>query len=267
LFDAVSLVSWPSHWLLQCVQHTPVQPFLLHGHVAGGGHVALSLQLLREPLLEIVRQQDEMVCELRQTVRQQDEMVCELRQSVRQQDEIVRQQDAFVSELRVTNTYLRNSACLQFKYTSSQATQHRDPNFKQALIEVRSCQCCMPLPPKMTLLLALCALEPTVLVVSAVISRLKYATAPYFGRLLSYAMVILQYSLACLSPCAATMQAYGCKDPQQPDTLFCMGLGKFVPKQLVCGAHLFKYSWRNEVAQVLGFTNINDPANGLLLIK
>jgi hypothetical protein len=132
----------------------------------------------------------------------------------------------------------------------------------------------------MTLLLALCALEPTVLVVSAVISRLKcallqatayqaikYATAPYFGRLLSYAMVILQYSLACLSPCAATMQAYGCKDPQQPDTLFCMGLGKFVPKQLVCGAHLFKYSWRNEVAQVLGFTNINDPANGLLLIK
>lgn len=266
MFDAVSLVSWPSHWLLQCVQHTPVQPFLLHGHVAGGGHVALSLQLLREPLLEIVRQQDE--------------MVCELRQSVRQQDEIVRQQDAFVSELRVTNTYLRNSACLQFKYTSSQATQHPDPNFKQALIEVRSCQCCMPLPPKMTLLLALCALEPTVLVVSAVISRLKcallqatayqaikYATAPYFGRLLSYAMVILQYSLACLSPCAATMQAYGCKDPQQPDTLFCMGLGKFVPKQLVCGAHLFKYSWRNEVAQVLGFPNINDPANGLLLIK
>jgi hypothetical protein len=123
-------------------------------------------------------------------VRQQDEMVCELRQSVRQQD-------AFVSELRVTNTYLRNSACWQFKYTSSQATQHRDPNFKQALIEVRSSQSCKPPPPK-TLLLALCALEPTVLVVSAVISRLKcallqatayqaikYATAPYFGRLLS----------------------------------------------------------------------------------
>jgi len=137
-------------------------------------------------LLEIVRQQDQMV-------RQQDQIVDELRES-RQQES--RQQDAFVNELRVTNTYLRNSACLQFKYTSSQATQHRDPNFKQALIE-----------------------------------------------------------------------AYGCKDPQQPDTLFCMGLGKFVPKQLVCGAHLFKYSWRNEVAQVLGFTNINDPANGLLLIK
>ena len=118
------------------------------------------------------------------------------------------------------------------------------------------------------------------LVVSAVISKLqcallqatayqavKYATAPYFGRLPSHAMVIAQQRLACLSLCAATMQAYGCKDPQQPDTLFCMGLGKFVPKELVCGAHLFKYSWRNEVAQVLGFTNINDPANGLLLIK
>ena len=80
-------------------------------------------------------------------------------------------------------------------------------------------------------------------------------------------MVTVQYRLACLSLCASTMQAYGCKDPQQPDTLFCVGLGKFVPKQLVCGAHLFKYSWRNEVAQVLGFSNINDPANGLLLIK
>jgi hypothetical protein len=108
---------------------------LLLGSVAGGGHVALSLQLLREPLLEIVRQQDQMV---------------------RQQDQMVRQQDAFVNELRVTNTYLRNSSCSQFKYTSSQATQHRDPNFKQALIEVRSCQCCKPPPPKITLLLALC---------------------------------------------------------------------------------------------------------------
>jgi hypothetical protein len=117
---------------------------LLLGFVAGGAHVLPSLELLREPLLEIVRQQDEIVGELResrqQESRQQDEMV-------RQQDEMVRQQDAFVRELRVTNTYLRNSACWQFKYTSSQATQHRDPNFKQALIEVRSCQCCKPPHP------------------------------------------------------------------------------------------------------------------------
>jgi hypothetical protein len=112
---------------------------LLLGSVAGGGDVALSLQLLREPLLEIVRQQDQIVGELRES---------------RQQES--RQQDAVVNELRVTNTYLRNSACWQFKYTSSQATQHRDPNFKQALIEVRSSQCCKPPPPKLTLLLALC---------------------------------------------------------------------------------------------------------------
>jgi hypothetical protein len=64
------------------------------GAAAGGGHVDLSLQLLREPLLEILS---------------------ELRESIRHQD-------AFVSELRTTNTYLRNSACWQFKYTSSQAT-------------------------------------------------------------------------------------------------------------------------------------------------
>lgn len=46
-----------------------------------------------------------------------------------------------------------------------------------------------------------------------------------------------------------------------------MGLGRLVPKELVCGAHLFKYSWRQDADRVLGFTNINDPANGLLLIK
>lgn len=63
------------------------------------------------------------------------------------------------------------------------------------------------------------------------------------------------------------MQTYGCEDPHQPHKLFCLGLGEFVPKQLVCGAHLFKYSWRNVVDKVLGFPNINDPANGLLLIK
>ena len=58
-----------------------------------------------------------------------------------------------VNELRVTNTYLRNSASMQFNYTSSQATQHRDPNFKRALIEVSSCQSCKPPPPQLTLLL------------------------------------------------------------------------------------------------------------------
>ncbi|WIA09402.1 hypothetical protein OEZ85_008807 [Tetradesmus obliquus] len=63
------------------------------------------------------------------------------------------------------------------------------------------------------------------------------------------------------------IQEYGCEDQEHPDELLCMGLGKFIPKQLVCGAHLFKHSWRIDVDRVLGFTNINDPANGLLLNK
>lgn len=53
--------------------------------------------------------------------------------------ELVRQQ-------KVTNTYLRNSATLQYKYTTSQATQHRDPTFKQSLVQVRSWRCRMRPP-------------------------------------------------------------------------------------------------------------------------
>lgn len=76
---------------------------------SGGEHSFPSLELLRAPLLELVRQQDV----------------------------LVRQQDVVAKELRVTNTYLRNGATSQFKYTSSQATQHRDPTFKSTLIQVR----------------------------------------------------------------------------------------------------------------------------------
>ena len=94
----------------------------------GGGHSFPSLEPLRAPLLELVRQQDVLV---------------------RQQDVLVRQQDVVAKELRVTNTYLRNGATSQFKYTSSQATQHRDPTFKSTLIKVRrgtspQLNCCMP---------------------------------------------------------------------------------------------------------------------------
>jgi hypothetical protein len=68
--------------------------------------------------------------------------------------ELVRQQDVVAKELRVTNTYLRNGATTQFKYTSSQATQHRDPTFKSTLIKVRrgtspQLNCCMPSPSHM----------------------------------------------------------------------------------------------------------------------
>jgi hypothetical protein len=41
-----------------------------------------------------------------------------------------------VHEARVTNFYLRHHATARYKYTTSQATQHQDPNFKKALIEV-----------------------------------------------------------------------------------------------------------------------------------
>lgn len=51
--------------------------------------------------------------------------------------ELVRQQGVVARELRVTNMYLRHGANSQYKYTSSQATQHRDPTFKSTLIKVR----------------------------------------------------------------------------------------------------------------------------------
>jgi hypothetical protein len=41
-------------------------------------------------------------------------------------------------EAKVTNFMLRKQATAQFKYTSSQATQYRDPGFKKALIQVSS---------------------------------------------------------------------------------------------------------------------------------
>ncbi|PNH09061.1 hypothetical protein TSOC_004373, partial [Tetrabaena socialis] len=46
-----------------------------------------------------------------------------------------------------------------------------------------------------------------------------------------------------------------------------MLLGEYCPYRLVCGAHLFKYAWRSYVSDVLGFDNINDVKNGLLLLK
>ena len=47
----------------------------------------------------------------------------------------------------------------------------------------------------------------------------------------------------------------------------CSLLGKYYPYSLVCGAHLFKYGWREKVYDVLSFKNINDVKNGLLLLK
>ncbi len=62
-------------------------------------------------------------------------------------------------------------------------------------------------------------------------------------------------------------QAYACRDASDPSKVRCMLLDAAYPEALVCASHLFKYSWRYDVEQTLGFKNINDPRNGLLLLK
>lgn len=61
------------------------------------------------------------------------------------------------------------------------------------------------------------------------------------------------------------LQAYSCAG--QNDTLRCLLTNELYPYKLVCGAHIFKYQWRDDVFATLGFKNINDTRNGLLLIK
>ncbi len=40
-----------------------------------------------------------------------------------------------------------------------------------------------------------------------------------------------------------------------------------LPTGYVTGLHLFKFTWHMAVQEVLGFSNINDTKNGLLLAK
>lgn len=82
-----------------------------------------------------------------------------------------------VREAKVTNIYLRKQATAQFKYTTSQATQYRDPDFKKALIGVSGLQACMPAPRQVRLhpifhgeMLQHFALNLTVFVASLVLS-------------------------------------------------------------------------------------------------
>lgn len=65
-------------------------------------------------------------------------------------------------------------------------------------------------------------------------------------------------------------QVYQCTEPEpsaEPKKLRFMLLDRFLPSNVVCGSHLFKYSWHEDVSNTLGFTNINDTRNGLLLFK
>jgi len=145
---------------------------------AGGGHQGDLVERLVGPLKEQLEVTKELAKETKEMAKETKELA---------------------KQAYVTNLLLRNQAAAQFKYTTSQATQHREPGFKEALIE-----------------------------------------------------------------------AYGCGAPEGPEfhgKLFCMASGQFVSRQLVCAAHLFKHAWFPHVSQVMGFDNINDPANGLLFIK
>ena len=46
-----------------------------------------------------------------------------------------------------------------------------------------------------------------------------------------------------------------------------MVLDVSLPTGYVTGSHLFKFKWHMVVQEVLGFSNINDIKNGLLLAK
>jgi hypothetical protein len=103
------------------------------------------------------------------------------------------------------------------RYTTSQATKFRDPEFKQKLAEV-------------------------------------FALMPFI------VLVVLS------SPCLG-LQEYGCDEKLQAGKLRCMLMNDYYSTALVCASHLFKYSWRDKVKATLGFENINDSRNGLLLLK
>lgn len=63
------------------------------------------------------------------------------------------------------------------------------------------------------------------------------------------------------------MQVYGSQSTDHPGKVWCNAVGQWVPHELAVAAHLFKFAWRAVVEEVLGFSSINDPANGLVLLK
>ena len=62
------------------------------------------------------------------------------------------------------------------------------------------------------------------------------------------------------------MQAYDCLRAGD-GFVRCMLTNEFFDSALVCAGHLFKFSWRLDVAEVMGFININDVHNAVVLIK
>ena len=49
--------------------------------------------------------------------------------------------------------------------------------------------------------------------------------------------------------------------------VFCMITGVFLPKPWVIASHIWKRAWHLHTFSMMGFENINDPRNGLLLFK
>jgi hypothetical protein len=74
-----------------------------------------------------------------------------------------------------------------------------------------------------------------------------------------------------IPPNPKTAQAYQCQvvagAPGEGPRIRCLLLDESFDSGLVCGSHLFKYSWHMDVYATLGFHNINDTRNGILLLK
>ena len=72
-------------------------------------------------------------------------------------------------------------------------------------------------------------------------------------------------------PKPKTAQAYQCQvaagAPGERPKIRCLLLDESFDSGLVCASHLFKYCWHMDVYATLGFHNINDTRNGLLLLK
>jgi hypothetical protein len=63
----------------------------------------------------------------------------------------------------------------------------------------------------------------------------------------------------------AMLNAYQAKG--NDGMVFCMATGEYLSASLVAAAHLFKHAWHHNVSEAMGFLDINDVRNGLLLMK
>ena len=61
-------------------------------------------------------------------------------------------------------------------------------------------------------------------------------------------------------------QAYGCLRVDD-GSVRCLLTNEYFDSRLVVAGHVFKWSWRADVAEVMGFVNINDVHNALVLLQ